>query len=113
MEKFKGIIVEESLIDNRVLNNFDIETVRISIEEEASERWHLYTVNITINEIEELKNYIKSGWYMHFWKNRDIIAIFKDRVFSFNYDNKETWESVIKYGISVGISREQLDFPID
>lgn len=50
---------------------------------------------------------------MHFWRGRDIVAIFQGKKFEFNYDNKDSWSPVIEYGLSVGIPREQLDFPID
>lgn len=115
MEKeYKGTIVEESLEDSRILNNLDIRGFKISSDEKPEDRWHLYTVNVSKKEIENLSKYIKSGtWYMHFWKGRDIIAIFKDKVFEFNYDNRDTWKEVVEYGLSIGIPLEQLDFVIE
>ena len=50
---------------------------------------------------------------MHFWKDRDVIAIFKDKKFEFNYDDKSTWKDVVNYGLSLGIPKEQLDFLIE
>jgi hypothetical protein len=50
---------------------------------------------------------------MHFWKGRGIIAIFKDKIFEFNYDDKATWSEAISYGTSLGIPKEQLDFLIE
>lgn len=50
---------------------------------------------------------------MHFWQEQDVIAVFKDRKFEFNYDDKSTWKPVIEYGLSLGIPKEELDFPID
>jgi hypothetical protein len=111
--EFKGIIVEESLIDNRELNNIQINKVQISKEENPIKRWHLYTVIVSKQEIVNLSKNIKPGWYMHFWKGKNIIAIFKNKQFEFDYDNKTTWESVINYGLSLGMPKEQLDFPID
>lgn len=49
---------------------------------------------------------------MHFWKGSDIIAIFKDRQFEFNYHNKDTWQDVIAYGKTLGLPDSELDFPI-
>lgn len=40
---YKGIIVEESLSDNRTLNDLEITRVEISKEENLQDRWHLYT----------------------------------------------------------------------
>ncbi len=99
--------------DNRILNDLEIVGVRISKTENPADRWHLYTVNVSREEIEKLSRNIKPKWYMHFWKGRDVVAIFKDKEFDFNYDDKSTWSSVLEYGKSQGIPEEQLDFPID
>ena len=111
-EKYNGVIIEESLDDNRVINNLEIIRVKISSALKQEDRWHLYTVLISEKNIEKLSQSLKHGWYMHFWKEQRVIAIFKDRKFEFDYNKKETWEPAIKYGLSIGIPKEQLDFPI-
>ena len=114
MEKqYKGVIVEESLEDNRLLNGVEIVSFRISKDENPEDRWHLYTVKVSREDIEKLAGAIKTKWYMHFWKDRNIIAIFKGKLFEFNYDDKSTWKNVVDYGLSLGIPKEQLDFPIE
>ena len=113
MKGYKGIIVEESLTDNRILNNFKIINVRISKEWNPADRWHLYTVQVSKDEIIRLSKNIKPKWYMHFWKGRNVIAIFKDKKFEFNFDDKSTWKPVVEYGLSLEIPKEHLDFPID
>lgn len=75
-------------------------------------RWHIYNVKCSEKDIEKLKDGLKDKWYAHFWQGRDIIAVFKGRIFKFNFNKKETWHDVINYGLSLGIPREQLDFPI-
>ena len=110
---YTGIVVEESLNDNRVLNKLDIKKIRISDDEDAEDRWHMYEVMVEEKEIMELSKHIIGDWYMHFWKNREIIAVFKDKTFTFNYDDKNTWNEVLKYGRKIGIPEEELDFPID
>ncbi len=80
MNEYKGIIIEESLEDIRMINELEIIKVEISKEEPV---WHLYTVNVSLEDIERLSENIKQGWYMHFWKRRDIIAIFKSKKFEF------------------------------
>ncbi|MEI6296864.1 MAG: hypothetical protein WCO84_04440 [bacterium] len=112
--KYRGTIIEESLSDNRVLNNVEITSLKISEEENPQDRWHLYTVSVSREDIEKLSCFIKAGkWYMHFWKDREIIAVFKDKVFDFNYDNKDSWKNAVDHGLSLGIPREQLDFIIE
>ncbi|MFH0869377.1 MAG: hypothetical protein V1839_04075 [archaeon] len=113
MVTYKGCVIEESLEDNRILNELKIVKFKITNEENPSARWHMYTVKVSKKDIEKLSKTIKHKWYMHFWKDRNVIAIFKDRKFEFNFDDKSTWEHAIAYGLSVGIPKEQLDFPID
>jgi hypothetical protein len=113
MKEYIGIIVEESLDDNRLLNKLDIKKVHITGHENAIDRWHMYEVVLSKQEIEELSKHIIENWYMHFWKDSDIIAIFKDKTFKFNYQDKSTWSNVLEYGRTRGIPEEQLDFPIN
>ncbi|MEI6288783.1 MAG: hypothetical protein WCP18_04425 [bacterium] len=112
--EYKGAIIEESLADNRLLNNLDIIKVRISNDENPADRWHIYTVKVNQEEIEKLAQNIKPKWYMHFWNDqKDIIAIFENKKFKFNYEDKASWSPAIDYGLSQGIPKEQLDFLID
>ena len=63
---YKGVIIEESLEDNIVLNDFDVVSLKITDDVIFSERWHLFTVQMSKQEIEKLPKLIKSGWYTHF-----------------------------------------------
>ena len=108
-KKYKGIIIEESLLDNRVLNDLEIIAFRISKDENPEDRWHLYTVMVSENDIEKLSNLILDRWYMHFWSGGDVVAIFKSKKFKFKLDDKITWEPVVQYGLSIGIPKKQLD----
>ncbi|MEK6925370.1 MAG: hypothetical protein AABW71_03995 [Nanoarchaeota archaeon] len=107
MKDFQGVIVEESLIDTNILSEINI------ISNQNSNKWHIYKVKVSKEDIEKISKNIKSNkWYAHFWKDKEIIAVFKNKTFTFNYDKKETWNQAIEYGISIGIPKEQLDFPI-
>jgi hypothetical protein len=75
--------------------------------------WHFYAVEVSEEEIERLSHSIKDGWYAHFWNGNKVIVAFKDRIFRFDHDKKETWKPAVDYGLSLGIPTEQLDFPID
>lgn len=112
-DMYKGTIVEESLNDNRVINDFKIIGFRISKDENPADRWHLYTVSVTHEDIARLSENIKPKWYMHFWKDRKVIAIFHGKKFEFNYDDKSSWVPAVEHGLSIGIPKEQLDFLID
>lgn len=109
-----GTVVEESLEDNRLLNELEIIGFRISKDENPQDRWHLYKVKVSRDDIEKLSKNINAGkWYMHFWEGSDITAVFKNKIFEFNYSDKSTWKDAIEYGKSLGIPEEQLDFLIE
>ena len=58
---YKGTIIEESLEDNIILNDFNVIGFKITDDIIFSERWHLYTVLVSKDEIDKLSNFIKSG----------------------------------------------------
>ena len=107
------MIVEESLEDNRILNGLRVIDFEISDDDNSADRWRVYTVLASDEDIEKLSSSIKPRWYMHFWNERNVVVIFRDKKFEFNYDDKSTWKDVTEYGLSMGIPEEQLDFPID
>ena len=110
--KYRGIIIEESLNDNRILNNFNIIKLFITETARKSDQWHLFEVEIEENEIENLSNQIIEGWYAHFWHGSDVTAVFAGKIIKFNYLDKSTWNEVMEYGKKLNIPLEQLDFPI-
>ena len=112
-KEYKGIVIEESLGDNRILSKLKIIGFKITKERNPAKRWHMYTVKVSKKDIEKLSKNIKPKWYMHFWKGRNVIAVFRGRQFEFKFDDKSTWCSAVSHGLSVGIPKRQLDFPID
>lgn len=111
-KEYIGIVIEESLDDNKILNELDIRKIHITGHENSKNRYHIYEVKVSKEEIVELSNHIIKGWYMHFWKGKDIIVVFKDKTFKFKYEHLNTWSNVLKYGRSLGLLEGQLDFPI-
>lgn len=112
--KYQGIIVEESLKDNRLLNEIEILSVRISSADAIEDRWHIYKVLVSKDEIEKIANELKTElWYMHFWHNDDVIAVFPKRFFEFKHSDSASWQEAIDYGKSLGIPESQLDFIIE
>lgn len=111
---YKGTIVEESLLDNRLLNSFRISNVRISNAEKPEDRWHLYEVEATPEQIDELATRLKpTGWYTHFWQGDGVTVVFPNKKFDIKYSDQSTWKDAIAYGESIGIPTEQLDFRIE
>lgn len=129
---YKGGIIEESLEDISILSKFKIVETVVTDDENPADRWHIHNVEATEDQFEELSKVIKlRGWYAHFWSNNlyviknakkplfpdkndniYVIAVFRDKVFHFNYEDKASWQPAIDYGLSVGIPLEQLDFLI-
>jgi hypothetical protein len=112
MDKWKGCIVEESLNDNRVLNNIEIIKVIITQEEKPEKRWHIYNSLLSEEEIKKIHSHLKQSWYMHFWKDNKMMVLFKGKRFILDIKDKNTWKEAIGYGLSIGIPKEQLDFEI-
>jgi len=110
--KYRGIIIEESLNDNRILNNMTILKMHITGQEQKNDRWHLFEVEIEEDFIENISREIFEGWYAHFWHETDVIAVFANKIIKFNYMDKNTWKEVMEYGKILNIPEEQLDFPI-
>lgn len=109
-----GTIVEESLKDNRFVNTLSVIGVKISLTDITKDRWHMYKVRITEDQLSELANQLKpEKWYMHFWHGDQVVAVFPGKVFRFNYSDRTTWSGAIAYGKSIHIPEEQLDFLID
>lgn len=111
MNKYKGTIVQESLTDDRILNDFEVIGFKVTKQDKPEDRWHLFTVLASEKSVRKLAKYLKpEKWYTHFWKGDDVIAIFPNKVFRFKYSDKSTWERAVEHGKSIGIPGEQLDF---
>lgn len=112
---FKGTIIFESLENPEVIKDFKVLSARETDDINPTDRWHLYKVEIKRIQLEKLASVMKpTKYYSHFWnEKREVIVVFRDKIFEFNFDDKQSWEPAIKYGLSVGIPKEQLDFLID
>lgn len=108
--EYHGIIIEEALDDNRFINSLKVEKVHITGHKKQEERWHMYQVNVSLEQIETLKNHINDDWYLYFWKDNFIVALFPDRQFTFDYLNKDTWTDVLNYAHTIGMDEDDLDF---
>ncbi len=110
---YKGAIIRESLEEVSVLNDFKIVSTKVTDDIDPTERWTIHDVEADEATLLTLSKVLKpTKWYAHFWSDREVIAIFRDKVFRFNFDDKKSWEPAIAHGLSVGIPREQLYFLI-
>lgn len=105
---YKGKIILESLEDKSLASKMQI------LGTEVAGAWTINTVLISKSDIEDVMPYIKQGpWYAHFWHGNEVLVVFKDQIFKFLHNQPTSWREAIGYGISIGIPKAQLDFPIE
>ena len=109
-KEFHAIIVDKSLRDLGILNQLNV------IGETTDDDWTLYKIAVPEEDIKKTAkliqgNLAEGSWYFHFY-NEDgskLIVVFREK--TFKTDNKpENWNEAIKYGASLSIPKEQLDF---
>ncbi len=75
---YKGIIIEESLKDKSLIKKLKV------LSSSIDGAWHLYTVEVSEKEIEEISHSLNAQkWYAHFWNNQKVIVAFKDKLMNF------------------------------
>ena len=113
-KKYKGTIVVESLEDENILKGFVVVKESVTDDIDPNDRWHMYFVEADIEQLAKLSKVIKpKGWYAHFWgDDKNIIVVFRDKIFSFHQDDENGRREGVEYGLSIGIPKEQLDFLI-
>lgn len=113
IKSYLGTIIKESLSDDIALTFFTVKKIEETDDEIIEDRWHIYYVEAQKENIEKLSSYIKEGpWYAHFWNDTEMIVVFKNKVFAFLREDRESYVSVKEHGRSLGIPEEQLDFVI-
>jgi len=116
---YKGVIIAEGLDDPTIINKFTVYKAKITKDNMAVDyeghlgRWHIYHVECSKKEIDELQLHILKGWYAHFWKGDKIIVVYNDRQFELLKNDKSTWKAAIEHGRLQRIPEDELDFPTD
>ncbi len=118
---FRGIIIEESLEDKKILKSLNI--LKTIVEKTSPEdntpwlkKWTMHTIEVTEDKAMEIAERIaisldkNHNWYADY-KNEDYhFIIFKKKIFVVDRIKKEEYEEAKKYGLKLGIPEEQLDF---
>ena len=120
---YKGVIIEESLIDTSALREVRILDTKV---EQVTERhktpwlkqWTLHTVEVPEEKAEEIAQRISNtldyshgtSWYADFKNNKTHFIIFKDKIFKIDRAKLEEYQSATDYGISLGIPDYLVDF---
>lgn len=99
---YKGLLIEESIIDNRILNDFRVQKIHITDDDNPEERWHIYSVLLTRWEVLALASQVKLGkWYAHFWLGDTIIVVFSEKIFEMSISDKSSWREMLIYAKSL------------
>jgi len=114
-DRWRGVIVSESLKEPSQIDDFEVFRAKISkkdldLGEGKQGRWHLYYVHATDSQIGGLLRRVKPGWYCHFWRGNRLLVVFPGKRFEMLVNDKSTWKDAVEYGRSVGIPDEELDF---
>jgi hypothetical protein len=111
---WKGVIIKESLENEKILNIIKTVKTRITGLENQGGRYHFLYFELNDenleNFIEEAKNTIKDKWYTHVCKGNEMIVIFSGKIFRFKEKESSKIEEARNYGLSLGIIKEQMPF---
>lgn len=119
--KFKITLYEGSLIDKRKLNKFNPTLI-----EKGQTKWgNLIEITLSIDELKEIQREMTKHyegpepWYTFGYSvvnpNELICAFGSDdgnggKIFMFKKSEKREYEKVLKYGVSKGIPKDEMDF---
>ncbi len=124
MEDYRGVIIEESLENKRVLKKVQVLETKISVVMEKHKtpwvkQWTLRTVLIPENEAEKIAKEIslsldrQHNWYADYKNKTHHYIIFGDKIFYVNRTSLEEYNKAKEYGLSLGIPSYQVDFHPD
>ncbi len=115
---FRGLILKESLESERVLDlvHIDKETVWQDVQgvEGQPTTWTALTVSVTPERLRDVLLVLEQdlrtkpvGWYADFSCGDDAFVVFPKKTFDIAEEGKEP---AVRYGLSLGIPKAQLDF---
>ncbi len=107
MNEYHGIVIDVSQKNKDIFKKLKI------IGKKVSGEWVLYKISVPAenisNKISTLQKGMADGFYFHFYRDNELVVVFKDRIFNIETD-RSTWNAAVEYGKSLGIPGKQLDF---
>jgi hypothetical protein len=108
MTELHGIVIDRSLKSTAILEKLSV------LSKKESDGWVFYKILVAEDKVNETVALIQQSmcdgaWYAHLYDGAKVIAIFKHRVFEM-VNNPVFFAPAVKYGASLGIPREELDF---
>jgi len=106
---YHGILIDQEFVDSSFPETFKI----FSQKQDGS--WNIYGIEVEDSELKEVINKIQenmkidSAWYAHLYNDKELIVIFKNKVFKV-MSQADSWKPIVDYGRELNIPEEQLDF---
>jgi len=124
MDKFTGVIIEESLEDKDVLKDLNIIKTKVELVTDKHKtpwikQWSLHTVEIPEDKIDGIAEKvsksldIQHNWFADFKNETTHYIIFRNKVFKIDRTQKVQYDQATAYGLTLGIPDYQLDFSPD
>ena len=121
---YKGIVIEESLQDLKILKQLKILSTKVEQVTESHKtpwlkQWTLHAVEIGGDDAQNVANKLsvaldlEHDWYADFKNDKYDFVIFRNKVFKVDRNKPDGYEEVKKYGIGLGIPDYQLYFSPD
>lgn len=121
MEKYHGVIIEESLENLSILRDIKILSTRVSVVNEKHKtpwlkRWTLHTIEVERGEEEKIAQKISESfdrahsWFADFNDGEQEYIIFPNRIFRINMRLQDEYDKAREYGVLIGIPEYQVDF---
>lgn len=122
-KSYRGVIIQESLMDKSILDELriletEVENVTERHKTPWLKRWTKHTVEVPEGEAEAIAQRVskaivlkhKGSWYADYKNQRFHYIIFRDKVFKVDRRRKEQYDEVNRFGEALGIPSYQLDF---
>lgn len=113
---WKGVIVEESMIDASLFDMVTEVGYSENLIEDEGEKGAMHSHEFELQDekkdsfVAAAKKLVKQGWYLHLCQNGTMIVIFNDRCFEFNENEDDKIRAAERHGVSIGIPPEHVNF---
>ena len=116
---WKGVIIEESREDKRLLDMIKVVSSREETLQHEEERGLMKLLCFELEDekkeefIYKAKEMIKQAWWIHICREGTMVVIFKGKSFEFTKDEKDKIEEAREYAKSIGILQTGFEKLID
>ena len=119
---YKGVIIEESLGDKKILKKVKIlhtkvEKITLHHKTPWVVQWTLHMIEISEKKADDFAEIFSQSfdpthpqWYIDYKNDHYHFIIFNGQVFKVDLSKPEQYKDARDYGISIGIPEHQLDF---